>query len=175
MSILIVKRKCMFGGYGSVRNILKSNKNLLRKKSIFEKNLDYSDRKRLLLSGAVGDIEFKDISKGKLIDIKEKIRNEAKLEAILNFRITLFIVFLIFTASLFFVNEIYKHDNLIKLKNESRLKNERLQIFNMYMEEGDAQLRNNHTKNAIYFYKKAEVIFPNDSLLKIKLKQISFK
>ncbi len=48
----------MYGGYGSVKNVLKNNRNLLRKKSFFKAKKSISDKKQELLKGAQGALAF---------------------------------------------------------------------------------------------------------------------
>jgi len=166
----------MYGGHGSIKNVLANNKNLLRKKSFFKSKKGISDKKQELLKGEKGELEFVEVSEGRLLDIKAKIQDEANKRNKKFLIVSLLIITILSAFIWFSFAKAYKREKHIeKLMDERgniKAHQERLELYNMYLEEGQIQIENSHWKNATYFYKKALESFPNDSLALSKLNEI---
>ncbi|CAM1342506.1 conserved hypothetical protein [Tenacibaculum amylolyticum] len=147
------------GGHGSIQPVLKNNKNLLRKKSLFkdqEKRFKIIDVK----------LKFKKATEEELELHKEKIRERSRRARIPYYFVIVTIVILIgvMTNYLITSNEEYKQS--IQQQN-LRLKKEQLAIL---IEKGDVFYAKEHYKNALFFYKKGQILFPKDAALSLKIK-----
>jgi len=162
------------GGEGSIQSLLNNNQNLLRKKRLFDRTKSISERKKELLNLNNGKLQFKKISDKELNVIKVTIQNRAKKRDLRN--TVYFLIILIFIGSLITVN-LNKRLTLEK-ELKSKAENyflqkelqENLKKHNIYLEDAEDQFNKEHWKNAIYFYKKALTLNPNDSLSVKKLK-----
>jgi len=158
----------MAGG-GSIQPLLKNNKNLLRKKRFFKKDKSISERKKELLKNHIGELQFKDVTSEELQTIKEGIRKKAKRRNLKNI-VYLGFVFLLVTCLIIFNHlKTIEHEKELQLKATAHLNQEHLKKYNAYIEDGENQFKKHHWKNAIYFYKKALIVKPNDSLASIRL------
>lgn len=146
------------GGHGSIQPVLKNNKDLLRKKSLFkdqEKRFKTIDVK----------LKFKKPTEEELELHKEKIRERSRRARVPYYFVIVTIVILIgvMTNYLITSNEEYKQS--IQQQN-LRLKKEQLAVL---IEKGDVFYEKEHYKNALFFYKKGQVLSPKDSLLSLKI------
>ncbi|WP_299678699.1 hypothetical protein [uncultured Tenacibaculum sp.] len=148
----------MLGSFGSPQALLDSNKNLLRKKSLFK------DREKRLKSEE-GELEFVKLSDEELELLKKEITKQSWKEKVLGIIAVLFVItFVSFTANyLILENKNYKE--YISSKNYQHKLNE----FNEYMKKGDEFYYQEHYKNALFFYKKSSILFPENSLVKTKM------
>lgn len=166
----------MFGGHGSLKNVLKNNKDLLHKKRFFKSKKSFSDKKLELLKGAEGELEFVKVTDKKLLDIKNRIKEKANQRNKKYLIVSLLIIVaLILFIWCFLEKETKREQELEKLMDErgNIIGNQkRLELYNMYLEEAEVQAKNFHWKNATYFYNKALKSFPDDSLVISKLKEI---
>ncbi|WP_299622560.1 hypothetical protein [uncultured Tenacibaculum sp.] len=146
------------GGYGSIQPLLNSNKDLLRKKSLFK------DKGKNLKSEE-GKLEFVKLSEEELDALKNEINKKSTKERLLGvFGVIFLVVFIGFTANyLIQGNETYKSS--IDSKNHQI----RLDEFNVNMKKGDEFYYQAHYKNALFFYNKSLVLFPENTLVKTKI------
>ncbi len=166
------------GGEGSMQamnTIIRNNRKLLRKKGIFNRSKSISERKRELLSPVRGALEFKNVSQEELRVLKLKIKNKAAKVRIRNNVFLVVIVFVIFS-----ITKLYS-DFYSTLEKEQKIKTEVLRLqeytkkYNVYMEDANDQFENKHWKNAVYFYKKALLMLPADSIAKVGLQKATKK
>lgn len=163
----------MFGGYGSIKPILRNNKNLLRKKSMFKKESSPSEKKKELKGLFKGELSFQKKSNYELSQLKRTIKlkiKEEKKKLKFYFGGAL-IVLTIISIPLFIqfrsVQEEINQKN-IAFKKEAYNK-KYLPKFNFVIQDGDKWLAKKKYKNAIYQYTKALEYFPENSLAKEKL------
>jgi len=164
----------MLGGGGNIQALLKNNRNLLRKKSFFRKDKSSSEKKKELLKNHSGELEFEKVSESKLTILKQKIRDDTRKSAL---KTSFYLVFLLLIiGSLLYINlqntsKSEKEFELVsrKIAYEKELQ-ERTAKYNGYIEDGKDQFEKQHWKNAIYFYKKALLVKPKDSLSSNQLK-----
>lgn len=86
-------------------------------------------------------------------------------------------VFLIVIVLLVFSTTKLYSDFYSILQKEQKIKTEILRLqestnkYNVYMEDATDQFENKHWKNAVYFYKKALLMLPTDSIAKLGLQK----
>lgn len=163
----------MYGGYGSIKPILRNNKNLLRKKSIFKKEGSPSEKKKELKGLFKGKLSFLKKSNYELNRVKRRIRLKIKEEEKklrIYFSLTLIALTLISIPLLIQFRDAQKEINQrnIAIKKEAYNK-KYLPKFNFVIQDGDQWLAKKKYKNAIYQYNKALEYFPKNSLAKEKL------
>jgi len=162
------------GGEGSIQPLLNNNRNLLRKKRLFNKNKSISDRKNELLKNHTGKLKFKKTSQKELLIIKKKIQTTAKRQ---NLKSGIYLSFALLLVVGIMILHLYRTSKLEK-ELEANIAphiltenpNKILKKYNAYIEDGEDQFEKQHWKNAIYFYKKALLMKPKDSLASTKLK-----
>lgn len=148
----------MLGSFGSSQALLDSNKNLLRKKSLFK------DREKRLKSEE-GELEFVKLSDEELELLKKEITKQYCKEKVLGIIAVLFVItFVSFTAN-YLIQENRNYKEYISSKNYQHKLNE----FNEYMKKGDEFYYQEHYKNALFFYKKSSILFPENSSVKTKM------
>ncbi|WP_442267736.1 hypothetical protein ACSIGC_08735 [Tenacibaculum sp. ZS6-P6] len=146
------------GGYGSIQPLLNSNKDLLRKKSLFR------DKEKRLKSEE-GELEFVKLSDEELKLFKKEMAKQSWKEKVLGIIAVLFVIaFVSFTVN-YLIQENRNYKEYIASKNYQRKLNE----FNKYLKKGDEFYYDGHYKNALFFYKKSSVLFPENSLVKTKM------
>jgi len=160
------------GGYGSIQNSLKNNKALLRKKNFFKRKKGISDKKKELLKGSTGELEFVEVSQRKLDKIKKKIKVKAIIRDRRTLILYLLIVFVFTILVVFYLKRISAKEAQVEKYGETKDYQKNLELYNIYLEEGEIQLGKLHIKNATYFYTKALSLFPDDSLAISKLNEI---
>lgn len=162
------------GGTGSIKPVLNNNRNLLRKTNFFNKGKSTSERKKELLKNSDGELHFKKITEEKLNALKRRIREKAKKKALRNNSYLIIAFFVSVSILIIYTHNTLKLEKGLEAKIKTQLFNENqllnTQKYNMYMEDGANQFNKQHWKNAIFFYKKALTVKPQDSLAKIKLR-----
>jgi len=155
------------GGEGSMQamnTILRNNRNLLRKKSMFKRDQSFFKARKEYLKAANGEIDFKKISKSELRKIREKVIKERKFENLRVWMITLAILIPIIAFGVYISNQ-------FKIENELHFEQEQLIIaehqfdkkkdnYDFFIEEGDKWIEKKNWRNAIYQYNNAVKVFP---------------
>lgn len=146
------------GGYGSIQPILKNNKQLLRKKSLFK------DKKKIV-KPEKGELEFRECSEEEFLLLKEKLKKKAKRRKLINYVIAVLAVVIISFITVFIISANNAYRKKIQ-ENNLKIKGEQIAV---YMEKGDTFYHSYHYKNALFFYHKAEELSPENSLIKMKI------
>lgn len=168
----------MFGGYGNIQPLLRNNKNLLRKKSIFKKGNSPADKKKNLEGLYQGELSFKKVSKYQLNRVKRSIRTQIQND---NKKLQIALIVILTTATaisigLFIYFKAIANEKALKNNelNKKEYLDKYLPKFNFVIQDGDRWLAKKQYKNAIYQYNKALEYFPDNSLAKEKL-NIAYK
>jgi hypothetical protein len=156
------------GGEGSMKAMsdsLKANRNLRRKKSFFSKENAYQNRKIEYLRAAKGVANIKTASKEELALIRKKYtwQRRKKYLFISIFFTLSFILFSYFSFQT--IQNSKKKDSQI----EKKILVEKITKTSFFISDGDKQLEKGHWHNAIFQYKKALEILPNDYDLQYRL------
>lgn len=161
------------GNIEGMRVILRNNREMLRKTGLFKKDRSFLSSRKEYLKAAKGEVELKTISKSELQAIREKVIKNRKVESIKSWLITITIIIPIIVYGIYISNnykrqteqEIY-HQKLLKEKNNQLLleqkRNKNLKKYFLIISEGDMWLRKENWNNAIYKYKRAVKLFPNE-------------
>ncbi|QWX83862.1 hypothetical protein H0I23_15640 [Cellulophaga sp. HaHaR_3_176] len=138
-------------GQGMITS-LRNNRKLLKSKRSF------LNQKKEFLKAAEGKLELKKASKEELKLLRAEIYKERKRQDRINVTVWLSIVFALVLVTFFFANILSNHtfklekENL-KVKTDNYLK---------LIEDGDQWLKAKNWNNAIFQYKEALEIFPNE-------------
>lgn len=149
----------MLGGGGSMQNMqvmLRNNKNLGRKNSLFKRRLSYTDIKAKLNKLAEGKV-LHEMSEVELQDLRKKLVNEKRKNLIILTTLALIFTVLISYSSHQFITSFESSKNIEKEKKEEKKLKEK---FNFYITDGDEWLVKEHYKNAIFQYKLAVETYP---------------
>ncbi|MBT0607385.1 tetratricopeptide repeat protein [Aequorivita echinoideorum] len=154
----------MVGGFGSIQNMiitLRNNKNLLpNRKSFFEsKNFKTTKREYHKVTGR--QFNIKKASPEELLAIRKKIKSNRKRES-RKFAILLCISLPLIFAGLYF--GIYNFSlGFPELEVTSfQIQKDEIEKYHFYVNDGDAWLAKGNYHNAVFQYKKALQLFPND-------------
>ncbi|CAL2094637.1 putative TPR_REGION domain-containing protein [Tenacibaculum sp. 190524A02b] len=141
------------------------------KGKIKEKKLYTRDKKQFLKSSN-GDLIFKKIDQSELNKVNKRIRKQVHLEQRKHRSIAFMLVFMFLLVVGHMVYEVNKTEKeLISAKKEQYIQ-DNLPKYSYFIQDGDEWLKKGHFKNAIFQYRKALEMFPNDSLAKSKLLEI---
>ena len=149
------------GGEGSMKAMidsLRNNKKLLRNKSRFTKERSFLNLKETDLKGASGKPRFKPYSKEAIKKIKAKFQRKRKQEKVLfAFLGLLFFLLFIFLGT-FLIKEVLQEQNDRKQLNIQKQE----QAYLKHIAFGDRWFSESNWHNAIFYYKKALELYPND-------------
>ena len=149
------------GGEGSMKAMidsLRNNKKLLRNKSRFTKERSFLNLKETDLKGASGKRRFKPYSKEAIKKIKAKFQRKRKQEKVLfAFLGLLFFLLFIFIGT-FLIKEVLQEQNDRKQLNIQKQE----QAYLKHIAFGDRWFSESNWHNAIFYYKKALELYPND-------------
>lgn len=159
------------GHMHSMNTILRNNKNLLRKISIFKKNNSFMSARKEYIKALNGEIDIKKLSKQELRIIREKVIREREKENIKNSVISILIMIPVIWLSYNLYNNFIQYQNeklndsyvydkeleQIKINNE---KQEKIEQYYFYIENGDEWIEKQNWKNAIFQYKNAVREYP---------------
>ena len=149
------------GGEGSMKAMidsLRNNKKLLRNKSRFTKERSFLNLKETDLKGASGKPRFKPYSKEAIKKIKAKFQRKRKQEKVLfAFLGLLFFLLFIFIGT-FLIKEVLQEQNDRKQLNIQKQE----QAYLKHIAFGDRWFSESNWHNAIFYYKKALELYPND-------------
>ena len=149
------------GGEGSMKAMidsLRNNRKLLRNKSRFTKERSFLNLKETDLKGASGKPRFKPYSKEAIKKIKAKFQRKRKQEKVLfAFLGLLFFLLFIFIGT-FLIKEVLQEQNDRKQLNIQKQE----QAYLKHIAFGDRWFSESNWHNAIFYYKKALELYPND-------------
>ena len=150
----------MLGGGGKGQDMLNSirnNKNLLRKKNIFKRERTFLQIKKEYLKATKGEIELKKATKRELAIVRQRVINESRKETSISAAIAIVVLcfFSYLSVQLFKSPPV---DNSFDIQKER----EKHQDFLFYISDGDKWFKKQKWHNAIFQYKKALELYPND-------------
>jgi len=153
------------GGEGSIQSMitmLRNNRQLLRKKSIFKRDRTFLNTKKEYYKAAQGYIDLKKASKEELLVIRKKIIKQRRLENVIAWSIVLAIMIPIIGFGIYASTKI-NHENKEKIEDikETYLE-DNINEFYYLIEEGDKWIEKKNWNNAIYRYTQAVELFPDD-------------
>jgi tetratricopeptide (TPR) repeat protein len=162
----------MLGGTSSAQGMITSlnnNKKLLRKKRYFKKERSFLNLKNEYYKAAGGEMNFKTASKQQLAEIRQRFIQRRRNETYLSIGIAVFVLALI--AYFIYIqinsqNEI--QEKILIKKNAAEFQIDR-DNYLFFIADGDEYLKKNQLHNAIFQYKKALDIFPNEYYIKYRL------
>jgi tetratricopeptide (TPR) repeat protein len=159
------------GNMQSMNTIIRNNRNLLRKISVFKKDSSFMSARKAYLKAFQGEVDIRKLSKQELRKIREKVIKEREKESlrlwIISFLITISILFLSYNLYNSFIeyqnkklNENFVSDKglekiLIERENQKKIKK-----YEFYINNGDNWIEKQNWKNAIFQYKNAVKEFP---------------
>lgn len=158
----------MLGGTSSAQamiTILNNNKKLLRKKRYFKKERSFLNLKNEYYKAAGGEMNFKTASKQQLAEIRQRFIQRRQKEAYISITIIAFIMMLI----TYFTYTQINASNEVMTKVNAAQHQIKLDNYLFYINDGDDYLKKNQWHNAIFQYKKALEIFPNEYHIKYRL------
>jgi len=153
------------GGEGSMQSMitmLRNNKKLLRRKSIFRKERSFLNTKKEYYNAVKGEFDFKKISKKELELIRDRITKKRKKEDLRAWLISLTVMIPIIWFGVYIFNELTSGINEQNLSDQQILYNQKLTDFYFFIEDGDNWIEKSHWNNAIFQYKNAVEIFPKE-------------
>ncbi len=153
------------GGEGSMQhmiNTLRSNRNLLRKKSMFKRERSFLSTKKEYYKAAQGKIELKKATKEELILIRQKIIKQRRTENIRAWSIILTLVMLVIIIGGYSIDKVEKRRVQSEEKTQDDYLNENINEYSYLIEEGDNWIEKKNWNNAVYRYKQALEIFPKE-------------
>ena len=161
------------GNVQGMRVILRNNRQILRKTGLFKKDQSFLSSRKEYLKAAKGEVDFKTISKSELRALREKVIKNRKAETLRVWIITLAIMIPVIFFGAFISNK-YTHQKNLKIQEQQKRNNKVEQIlvqqkltedlneFNYLIEEGDKWIEKRNWNSAIYRYKQAVELFPNE-------------
>lgn len=155
----------MFGGFGSINHMivtLRNNRNLLPTKRSYFKKQDYGAIKNEYYKAVGGSFNIKKASPEELLAIRKKIIKKRKRE-VHRFTILLCIGLPLIVLGLYFTFQNYsfgfpKSQQLEQID----LKNIKEEKHLFYLNDGDVWLKKRDWYNAIFQYKNALKLYPNE-------------
>uniref|UniRef100_UPI00404A40D3 hypothetical protein n=1 Tax=Gelidibacter sp. TaxID=2018083 RepID=UPI00404A40D3 len=158
----------MLGGTSSAQGMITSlnnNKKLLRKKRYFKKERSFLNLKNEYYKAAGGEMNFKTASKQQLAEIRLRFIQRRRKEAYISISIMVFVLTLI----AYFIFTQIKTDKQVVSKVNAAQQQINKDNYLFYIADGDEYLKKNEWHNAIFQYKKALEIFPNEYHIKYRL------
>ena len=155
----------------SMNTIIRNNRNLLRKISIFKKDSSFMSGRKAYLKALQGEVDIRKLSKQELRKIREKVIKERKKESLKFWIISLLITIplIIFSYNLYgnFVqyqnkklNENFVQDKELEKILIERKKQEKTDKYYFLIADGDKWIEKQNWENAIFQYKNAVREFP---------------
>ena len=161
------------GNIQGMRIILRNNREMLRKTGLFKKDRSFLSTRKEYLKASEGKVDLKTISKAELRALREKVIRNRKAE---NFRAWAITLILALPLMFFGISKYldYNHRMQLEFQEEQKRNNELngifldqkltedLNEFTLLIDEGDKWIEKRNWNNAIYKYKKAVKLFPNE-------------
>ncbi len=161
------------GSLQGMRSVLRNNRQLLRKTGLFKKDTSFLSSRKEYLKAAKGSVDFKTISKSELRALREKVIKNRKAESLKAWLITLVVLVPIIVYG-FYISNKYSHRikqkiQTEKLKNDKaqqilleQNQNKKLNRYSFIINDGDQWIEKKNWNNAIYRYKEAVELFPDE-------------
>jgi len=147
------------GGEGSIQSmitILRNNKSLLRKKSIFRRETGFARLREEYRYYTEGRIDSKPISEKELSKIRDKIKKQNRRH---NFRLAL-LATSFFIVAIGFTIKIYNNLNDYQTVIDNKVSKNNTKKYLFYLADGDKFLEKGEFHNAIFQYLLAKEIYP---------------
>lgn len=149
------------GGEGSIQHMITSfrnNRSLLRKKSMFRRDRSFLSTKKEYYKASKGRIKSKKLSKEELLLIRKKVIKKRRAEDIRAWLIV-FVIVVVFAGIGYYAVNRFRQERIqhLEIKKENILKE-----YGYFIEEGDRWMEKGNWDNAIYRYRQAVEIFPNE-------------
>lgn len=159
------------GHLQSMHAVIRNNRKLLRRRSIFKKDGAFLSSRKEYLKAAKGKIDFKKISKEELSLLRNKVIKQRRVESLRAWIITFLIGLPIIAFGFYISNNIIQNKNQklheLFLKEQKSLQNleeseleEKLNKYQFLIEDGDNWVEKEKWGNAIHQYKNAVGLFP---------------
>jgi len=154
------------GNIEGMRVILRNNRQMLRKTGLFKKDQSFLSSRKEYLKAAKGEVDFKTISKSELRALREKVIKNRKADNLRAWLITLAVMapFIIYGLHILIKpspQSEKKNDKTQQILVEQKLTDD-LNEFHFLIEDGDKWIEKRNWSNAIYRYKQATELFPNE-------------
>jgi tetratricopeptide (TPR) repeat protein len=153
------------GSMQGMQNSLNNNKMLLRSKRLFKKERTFLNTKTAYLKAANGKIELRKASPEDLLKIRKKIIKERKRENIVLFSISILLICLF----VYFGFKVVQHVNNMEEKEQKALIIQKETKYLHYLKKGDRWFEESNWYNAVFNYKKAKAVFPNDYTINYRI------
>lgn len=155
----------MFGGFGSITHMivtLRNNRNLLPAKKGYFKKKNFGSAKNEYLHAAGGVFDIKKASPEELKKLRKKIIKKRKSEA-RRFTIILCVGLPLIVLGLYFTfNNFSFGFPKLQQSEKADIQKSKEEKYLFYIKDGDAWLAKRAYYNAVFQYKKAQQLFPND-------------
>ena len=159
------------GNMSSMNTILRNNRNLLRKISIFKRDNSFMSARKAYLKALKGEVDIKKLSKQELRRIREKVIKERKKESlkvlIISILITIPLIILSYNIYDNFIqyqnkrlNENFVSDKELEKVLIIRENQKKADKYDFFINDGDKWIEKQNWKNAILQYKNALKEFP---------------
>lgn len=149
------------GGEGSIQSmitILRNNKNMLRRKSVFRRETGFARLRTEYRNYTKGRIDSEPITEKELSEIREKIKKQNRRH---NLRLaSLSIIF--FSLVIGFTIKIYNNFNDYQIEVGNKVTKNDTKKYLFYLEDGDQWLEKGQFHNAIFQYLLAKEIYPTE-------------
>ncbi len=149
-------------GAGSTINMIKTlrnNRNLLRRKRMYDKERSFLSIKKEYLKAAEGKIDLKKASKEDLLNIRRKVLAARKRETLLTYSLLIIVI----CGMVYLVYQIPSWDKgPDQLEREIRLETEKSNRYIYLLTDGDQWLKKEKWHNAIFQYQKTLEIYPDN-------------
>lgn len=153
------------GGEGSMAYMiasLRNNKRLLRRKRLFEKERTFLNIKKEYYKASQGKVDLKKATPKELKKIRDKVLANRRSENRTQFTVLCFLILIIgFGAFKFFKAE----KNKFKTYNNDseRVESaEKIEKYMFFIADGDKWIQKKHWNNAVFQYREALSVFPNE-------------
>ena len=142
---------------------------MLRKTGLFKKDRSFLSSRKEYLKAAKGHVDIKTISKSELRALREKVIKNRKADNLKSWLITLIIMIPILSFGLYIYNilepsqfrESVKGEIQNNILIEQKLTDD-LNEFHFLLEDGDKWIEKRNWNNAIFRFKQAVKLFPNE-------------
>ncbi|QIE60710.1 hypothetical protein G5B37_14430 [Rasiella rasia] len=137
---------------------LRSNKSLLRRKGMYDKERRFLNTKKDALAFQQGKIEVEKVTEAQLIQIRKKITKQRQKELLLTAIIAVVLVAIVVFFGVKFANSEAKVKTDLKIEQETEAYNQYL----YFIVDGDSWFEKRKWHNAMFQYRKALELYPND-------------
>jgi len=162
------------GGAGSIMDMiarLRNNRNLLRKKSVFNKDKGYFENERMDVKSKAKGLHFKKASEAELKIFRKKLKTEKRKDGIITFLVaTAIATFLSLIVVIIYKNE-KKEFSKINEQREKDIFLDKKENYTCYLNEGNEWLSKKNWYMAKLSFHEALKYFPDDYVANLCLAQ----